>query len=131
MTNRRVLALAKEFQNTIATTLWRTVESMDIPAFGLVSQHPARRQDLDKPVIRYFIRSRKFSELFPAVSQQKLFAKLQSVCRPGRGPIGDAEIELADAGGNDHVFHMEAFFTKYDALTLGLHSRKKALAVAV
>lgn len=129
VTNRRVLALAKEFQNTIATTLWRTVESMDIAAFGLVSQHPAQRQDPDKPTIRYFIRSRQFAECFPAGSQQRLFAKLQGVCRAGRGPIGDTEIVLADANGDDHVFHMEAFFTKYDSLTLGLHTHKKALAV--
>lgn len=131
VTNRRVLALAKEFQNTIATTLWRTVESMDTPAFGIVSQHPARQLDPAKPAIRYFIRSRQFAECFPLVSQQRLFAKLQSVCRPGRGPIGEAAIVLADANGDDHVFQMEAFFTKYDSLTLGLHCHKKALAVAV
>jgi len=131
ISNHLVMSLAKEFQNTISTTLWRTVESIDGPAFGLVTQHPAQQHDTDKPVIRYFIRSREFAECFPRVSEVSLFMELQRVCRPGRGPIGETEIVLLDINGDEHVFSMEAFYTTYDALILGLCQRKRALSLAV
>jgi hypothetical protein len=50
-------ALSKEFRNTMTSTLWRAVESLPTPTFGMVSQHP-RYSDPKRPDVRYFLRSR-------------------------------------------------------------------------
>lgn len=123
--------LAKEFQNTKTTTLWRAVEAIDSPAFGLVTQHPARQQDPEKPLVRYFVRSSIFVERFPRVAKQFLFDKLRPVCRGGGGPIGQTDVVLIDANGQQHVFHMEAFHNGYETLTLGVYRQVRRLALAV
>lgn len=123
--------LAKEFDNTKTTTLWRAVEAIEEPAFGMVTQHPAQQADPEKDLFRYFVRSRVFANQFPDVTQTFLFAQLQTVCRPGGGPIGRTDVVLMDANGDRHIFHMEAFYNGHESLTLGIHQGAARLSVAV
>ena len=106
--------LAKEFGNTKTTTLWRAVETLSVPAFGLVTQHPSQHIDPDKPLVRYFVRSKAFKEQFPGITTQFLFSQLSSACRPGNGPIGQTDVLLTDSNGDQHVFCLEAFHNSYE-----------------
>ena len=123
--------LATVFGNTKTTTLWRAVETLEVPAFGLVTQHPSQPVDQDKPTVRYFVRSKAFKEQFSRVTTQFLFAQLGPVCRSGNGPIGRADVLLTDLNSDQHVFCLEAFHNSYETLTLGTHQRLRKLAVAV
>lgn len=123
--------LAKEFDNTKTTTLWRTVEALEEPAFGMVTQHPAEQPNPEKELFRYFVRSRSFAKQFPAVTQSFLFAQLRASCRRGRGPIGQTDIVLTDANGDRHVFQMEAFYNGYESLTFGTYTEAGKLSLAI
>ena len=125
----RVKGLARLFQNTMTTTLWRTVEAMDVAAVGMVSCHPQDRGS-EEPV-RYFLRSKRFVEQFPGVTPEGLLGQLAGFCYGSRGPIGSSEVVLRDAAGQDHVFFFECFHNHHDALTLGVHrtARKPQIAL--
>lgn len=127
----QVKKLGKEFGNTMTSTLWRTVESVEEPLFGMVSQHPRRATDESKAVIRYFLRSKIFADQFPGVTAVEVFESLQAFCFGNRGPIGSAEVIYRDAGGQRHVFFVETFFNHHEALTLGVHRRKQSVVVGV
>lgn len=128
MTFELVKSLSKRFGNTMTSTLWRAVESCEGTVFGLVSQHP-RHSLVDEP-LRYFVRSRSFSEAFGHVAAMEIFQRLQTFCFGNRGPIGAGEILLTDTNGGQHVFFAEAFYNTYDALTLGVYRNVRATAVA-
>src|SRR5262249_24329170 len=131
VTFERVKDLCGEFGNTMTSGLWRAVESLDIPAFGLVSQHPRRPSHPESPMVRYFLPSQAFEKQFAAVDEMQIFAALGRFCFRNRGPIGSADVVLTDACGVRHVFFVETFFNGHDALTLGVHRRVEALVVAV
>ncbi|MBL9080882.1 MAG: ImmA/IrrE family metallo-endopeptidase [Planctomycetales bacterium] len=124
-----VKKLSGTFGNTMTSTLWRAVESVVEPVFGLVSQHP--RHALGEEPLRYFIRSRSFETQFSTVTAQDIFTRLKTICRGGRGPIGQDEVVFADAVGGNHVFYLETFFNTHDALTLGVYNRVRAVSVSV
>ncbi|HMO83984.1 MAG TPA: ImmA/IrrE family metallo-endopeptidase [Lacipirellulaceae bacterium] len=123
--------LSKEFGNTKTTTLWRAVESLAVPAFGMVTQHPAKQADPDRPLIRYFVRSQLFAEQFASVERHEFLASLRANCRGGRGPIGEMDILLSDERGRQHVFHMTAFHNSYETLVFGVHRHARRMALAV
>ncbi len=125
----RVRELAKIFQNTMTTTLWRTVETLDFPAIGMVSCHP--HEIAASEPVRYFLRSRQFAEKFSEVTPDALFSELSRFCFGTRGPIGKSEVMLKDDAGEVHVFFMETFWNHHDALTLGLCRHAKAAQVLV
>ena len=113
-----VKALAKTFNNTMTSTLWRLVESAHSGRclFGVVTchPHPSMRPDSFKSAepCRYFIRSPLFGQHFSDVTEQEVFAAIASYCAPKRGgPLGAAE--------------MPTFFNRYEALTLGVYLRTK------
>ena len=118
-----VKALSKVFGNTITSTLWRAVESCDGAAFGMVSQHP--KDELAAEPLRYFVRSKKFYELFPAVCAMQVFKALQTFCFGNRGPIGKSDVCFVDLSGTEHMFFVEAFFNSHETLTLGVYRRTK------
>jgi hypothetical protein len=126
----RVKALGKEFGNTITSTLWRTVESQELPAFGLVSRHPHHETSAAKEDIRYFLRSPRFSVQFPHITGEAVLKRLADFCRGGRGPIGSSELVIPDINRDQHVFFVETFFNSHDALTLGLYRRTRAPVIA-
>jgi len=124
LTFESVKALSKVFGNTITSTLWRAVESCDRAAFGMVSQHP--KHELAAEPLRYFVRSKKFCDLFPGVSAMQVFKALQTFCFGNRGPIGNSEVHFVDLRGEKHVFFVEVFFNGYEALTLGSYQELKS-----
>ncbi len=117
----RVQTLHETYGNTITATLWRTVESLDIPAVGLVSIHPQDEPESDQSPVRYFLRSTTFAQQFAGVTAERLFYGLREFCFGKRGPIGKGEIVLNDVGGTAHLFFFESFHNSYETLTLGTH----------
>ena len=122
--------LSKSYGNSITSGLYRTIESLDIPAFGMISQHPLSFCLTEEDRVRYFIRSRRFCREFSNVDASGQFEGLASFCRNGNGPIGSAEIILEDDNGIEHVFFIECFFNRYDALTLATYIRVNEPMVA-
>ena len=128
-----VKLLAKRYDNSIVSTLWRLVEDRDPrqPVFGVVSVHP-RYPDIGKhdgpTPWRYFIRSAAFSAQFSTLSPGKLF-ELITLHASGRktGPVFTAHDVLKDAFGNDWEFQIESFSTKYALLTFGFPIRQRSL----
>jgi len=119
-----VLALKKRYENTITTTLWKYVEQSDLPLIGGISDHPLRpgaEFQTARP-FRYFIVSRRFVQAFSKTKETDIFRKIQRYCENRRGgPLGSAEVILADDSGIRHLFQFDTFFNRYDALTLGVH----------
>ncbi|MGO9269268.1 MAG: ImmA/IrrE family metallo-endopeptidase [Terriglobia bacterium] len=129
-----VKAINRDFQNTMTSTLWRLVETTDIPALGVVSQHPRRTDDNFDPKnpCRYFIRSKQFEERFSAISELEIFALMRRHCSYQRGgPIGSAELVLSDDRGEEHLFHFEAFHIRYETLAVFTYRRPRPTAVGL
>jgi len=74
----RVKELTREFGNTMTSTLWRAVETIHSPTFGLVSQHPRHQLDPERAAVRYFLRSQTFREQFSSVTEAEVFCALGS-----------------------------------------------------
>ncbi len=132
-----VTALAKTFNNTLTSTLWRLVESAHRGScvFGVVSCHPhptLRPENFDPTdPCRYFVRSPAFDQYFSGVTETEIFAALESYCAPRRGgPLGEIEIPIVDDNGQAHIFLFETFFNRYEALTLGSYIRVKQRVIA-
>jgi hypothetical protein len=127
-----VTTLAKIFDNTLTSTLWRLVESAHRGScvFGVVSchPHPRFRPKSFNPAdpCRYFIRSPAFDQFFSGVTEAEIFAALGSYCAPRRGgPLGEVEMPIVDDNGEAHIFLFETFFNRHEALTLGSYVRVK------
>ncbi len=124
----------KHFGNTLTTSFWRLVETLDIPALGVVGQHPHHdRHEIDAhEPFRYFIRSRKFLEQFFSITDTNVFAMVKSYCSwKKRGPLGQKELILTDENGDEHVFLFETFSNSYDVFTLITYVRRHEVAVSV
>jgi hypothetical protein len=127
----RVREIAKHFGNTITSTLWRCVEQSDEVAFAAIGEHP-RYLRADKPVIEYFVRSPAFAAQFTEVSSTEVWEWVCSYCRANRtGPLGSRELYVQDANGTSHVFLIESFSIKHNALTLGRWLRQAPITVAM
>jgi hypothetical protein len=113
--------LGKVYGNTITSTLWRTIESLEVPAFGLVSIHPQEKPQDDTSPVRHYLRSVSFAESFSSVSHMQLFHILADFCFGKCGLIGTEEVLIKDDNNVEHVFVVECFHNYYDALTLGIH----------
>ena len=132
VTFAEIQALAKVFANSKTSALWRAVETLDVPAIGLVSIHPWSSPGEDGETVRHFIRSKRFAKQFSSITDAALFKCIAKVVRrTGGGPLGSKEVELLDVDGDTHVFCFECFSNTHDTLTLGLHVRKKPALVAV
>lgn len=125
------------FQNTLTTTLWRYIESghPELPMVGVISAHPHRSRrppefDPRNPC-RYCIQSPAFALRFGSVSERSLFRFIASYCGAQRGgPLGEAEIVLADDNGDRHVFQFETFYNQHEALTFAVYNRPYAISIA-
>lgn len=124
----------KQFGNTLTTSFWRLVETLDIPALGVVGQHPHHdRHEIDAhEPFRYFIRSRKFLEQFSSITDTDVFAMVKSYCSwKKRGPLGQKELILTDENGDEHAFLFETFSNSYDIFTLITHVHRHEVGVFV
>ena len=126
----RVQALKAVFGNTLTSTLWRYVEQANpaLPMIGLVTGHPhasRRKPDFDPTdPCRYCIQSPAFAQRFGHITEIELFRCVARYCGAQRGgTIGSSEVVLIDAAGEQHHFHFETFFNRYEALTLGVWQR--------
>lgn len=128
---KRMKGLSKEFGNTMTSTLWRIVETIGEPAFGLVSQHPRHPVVEDAAPVRYFVRSKLFESQFKQLTCHDIFSKLGTFCFGNRGPIGNSDCVFPDVNGADHVFFVESFFNHHDTLTLGTYRGARKPQVAV
>lgn len=123
----------KQFKNSLTSTLWRAVESLDVPAFGMVSDHPFRPRvsaNLDDGPIRYFIRSRPFEAKY-RTSANAIWRYLPNFCKDARGGLlGECRARLDDTNGDHQVFRLETFFNQHDALTLGIWDKAQKPMIA-
>lgn len=125
---------SKRFGNTLTSSLWRLVEVLEIPALGIVSQHPhyiAREFDPTAPC-RYFIRSKLFEQLFSSLTESECFKIIRSYCSwRKRGPLGRDEIILRNDEGEEHLFLFEAFHNGHELLTLMTYLKPHTVTVHV
>jgi hypothetical protein len=128
-----VTDLKKVFGNTMTTTFYSLVETLDVPAFGLITGHPNKpADDFDpKHPCRYFITSPLFDAQFGHVTDTQLYSILKGYCGFGRWDLGRTDAIIANSRNEAHVFHMETIFNHYDALTLGVLVGKRAISVPV
>jgi hypothetical protein len=124
--------LATCFGNSITSTMWRAIETVDYPALGIISDHPHHpgdEFDAANPC-EYLIRSRSFEAQFDHVNELDLFEHVRGYCKwVKRGPLGSEEIILTDTNGDEHVFAFETFHNSYQALTVGLHVSKRPTVI--
>ena len=138
-----IQSLKQTFGNTISSTLWRFVETIGTghPVLGLITCHPhaSRRQSgfTVATACRHCIQSHAFAEQFSLTTEPMLFSRIASYCGAQTGgPLGAAEVILADDNGGRHVFSFETFFIRYkppalgEALTLGIYSHPREAFIA-
>ena len=114
-----VQAIKKRYGNTLTSSLWRMIEALDVPALGLVGSPPWKVVAAGTEPCRYFIRSTTFIEQFANVTES-FVCNLLRTCSTFRrgGPIADDDVVLVDDRGQKHLFHLEAFFNRHEALTV-------------
>ena len=124
----------KAFGNTLTTSFWRLVETLDSPALGVVGKHPHHDRgeiDVTEP-FRYFIRSRRFLERFSSITEADTFQMIKSYCSwKKRGPLGQADMAMTDDNGDEHIFLFETFSNTHDVLTLITYVKPHCALVAV
>jgi hypothetical protein len=119
--------IAKSFGNSWTSTVYRTVTTLDVPAFAIIGSHPHHSTDES---VRHFVSSQSFAQMFPAFTESGAESILRSYCKwTKKGPLGNAEFALDDARGDRHRFFIESFgIPQGDVLTLaqyaGSHSQK-------
>lgn len=124
-----VLELHRLFGNSITTTFYRLVESASRgrPMVGLITRYPSAEPTDDNPEPgarrEHFVRSPAFARHFKGAQEDELFKHIAAYCKQDYwgGPLGAAELVLADDNGVRQRFRFETFFNHYDALTLGVH----------
>jgi hypothetical protein len=125
-TIQAVRSLATAFGNTITMTLWHLIEEADEDeaVFGVISGHPRRGSagfDPTQPC-RYFIESPGFRARFGNTTESTAFTAIRGYASSAAGgPLGEGEAVFESRNGQRHVFTMETFFNRYEALTLGVH----------
>lgn len=117
--------LAKRYENSIVSTLWRMVEGRDPTSatFGMVTVHPLYPEigahDGPDPW-RYFIRSPGFRLQFPNITPVQAYSLISEHCTTRkRGPIFEVTDQLESAIGEKWEFKIECFSTSHAILTLG------------
>ena len=125
--------LKKVFGNTMTTTFYSLVEIQDVPAFGLITEHPKKpTNDFDpQNPCRYFITSPSFDAEFGNVTDTQLYSILKGYCGYGKWDLGKTETIISNSRNEPHVFRMETIFNHYDALTLGVMVGKHKSSVLV
>lgn len=115
--------IAKDFANSWTATLYRAVETLDVPAFAVIGSHPKRRGD---EKTRYFVTSPSFCAWFPTFTETEALAVLSSFCSYStRGPLGEKTFALSDARGERHEFAIESFaLYQGDVLSFARYTRK-------
>jgi len=128
-----VKALKTTYGNTLTSTLWRMVESSQLPLLGAVSVHPRRTpDDFDEAEpLRYFIRSPHFAKWFSLITETAIWNLIREYSSWARGgPLGETETILLDDNGQAHCFKFETFYNGHEALTLAVYLRKHSILIS-
>lgn len=113
--------LSRMYGNSVASTLWRTVENMDGLGFALIT-----RGDDGGATLRHFLVSEQFAAQFAGTSGGVVLALAESWLHAReRVPI-----TLCDDSGRQHVFEIESMNNTYDILPIGVHVGKRPTVVA-
>jgi hypothetical protein len=123
--------LGSDFGNSWTATLYRTVETLDVPSFAVIGSHPRRGTSDERT--RHFVTSTPFDGMFPTFSEVDALKILQSFCSYStKGPLGEKTFALSDARGERWEFSIESFaIPQGDVLTLALLLNKLPTLVAV
>jgi hypothetical protein len=130
---KHVMNLHKVFGNTLTTTFYSFIETLDVPAFGLITGHPKRpAADFDRTApCRHFITSPSFDTQFKHVTDIQLYRIVENYCGYGKWALGNSEEVITNGRNDSYLFHMETVFNSYDALTLGVMTSKQEMMVPV
>ena len=116
--------LSTTYGNSLASTLWRTVENMDGAGFGLITREPGNEEE--PPRIRHFLRSNRFAKQFGGTTGATVLA----VAEPWLSMVGRVPVALRDDAGREHIFEIESMSNTYDVLTLGVNVGERRVVVA-
>jgi Predicted Zn peptidase len=113
--------LSKEFGNSVTSTLWRTVETLETPCFGFISENPHTIYSTvnDTPT-RHFFRSPAFAEYYISVTEEHVWQYVSANCSNKKWKILDEEISIKDSNGDSHTFHIETFNLTHYLATFAL-----------
>jgi Zn-dependent peptidase ImmA (M78 family) len=122
--------VADGFGNSWTSTLYRTVEILDVPAFAIIGSHPVRKNSDEK--MRHFITSAPFDTLFPSFDEAEALKVMRTYCKyTTRGPLGECTFALADVSGERWEFTIESFALPHgDVLTLATLLQKMPIQIA-
>lgn len=122
--------IGKTFGNSWTSTLYRTVETLDVPAFAVIGSHPHHSTD---ETVRHFVCSPAFEAFFPGFAETEAESILRGYCKwTKRGPLGESEFSLTDAIGDKHKFVIESFgIYQGDVLTLAQYAGKVSTLISV
>jgi len=122
--------IGKAFGNSWTSTLYRTVETLDVPAFAIIGSHPHHSNEAP---VRHFVFSPAFALLFPSFQETEAEGILRGYCKwTKRGPLGESEFILSDARGDRHRFVIESFgIYQGDVLTLAQYAGRASSIIAV
>ncbi|WP_158790582.1 ImmA/IrrE family metallo-endopeptidase [Granulicella sp. L60] len=122
--------IGKDFANSWTATVYRAVETLDVPSFAVIGCHP-RRGKGDKA--RYFVTSRSFANNFPNFGEVEAAALLASYCSfSTKGPLGTKTFVIKDARSDAHEFEIESFaLPQGDVLSLAQYRKKSPTIIAV
>jgi Zn-dependent peptidase ImmA (M78 family) len=123
--------VADDFGNSWTSTLYRTVEILDVPSFAIIGSHPVRKNSEEKT--RHFITSAPFDALFPSFGEAEALKVIRSYCSYStRGPLGECAFPLVDVRGERWEFMIESFALPYgDVLTLAILLKKLPIQIVV
>lgn len=123
--------VADDFGNSWTSTLYRTVDTLDVPSFAIIGSHPVRKNSEEKT--RHFITSTPFDALFPSFDEAEALKVIRSYCKYStRGPLGECTFPLVDVSGERWEFTIESFALPYgDVLTLAILLKKLPIQIVV
>jgi len=123
--------VADGFGNSWTSTLYRTVDILDVPAFAIIGSHPVRKNSEEKT--RHFITSTPFDAMFPTFDEAAALSVIQTYCSYStRGPLGESTFPLVDIRGERWEFTIESFALPYgDVLTLSMLSGRLPVQISV
>ena len=123
-----IKSISKSFGNSIKSTLWRTVETLDVPCFGFICEDPRlvlpssiTQNALSLKQTRHFFCSRPFAERFSHISEETVWNYLIKHCTQAKWNILDTDTtNIGDSAGQVSQFHIGAFNLKHYVATFAI-----------
>ena len=125
---KSIKKLSRSFGNSTTSTLWRTVETLDVPCFGFICEDPRlvlppfiSQNASSSKQTRHFFRSRPFAERFSHISEEAIWNYLSEKCTSARWNLLDNDVvRITDNAGQKLKFHIEAVNLKYYIATFAV-----------